>query len=309
MTEEIPTLRPSFLDIGQTGKNSLENAHFLLLPVPYEYTVSYGTGTREGPASLIQASHHVELLDEELNFEPWKESGIHTLPAHSFRQPPETFIHGLRDHIRKVWRPGAFLFTIGGEHSITLAPVEVAAERTKGLSILQLDAHADLRDEYAGSPFNHACVMRRSMDVAPVVQVGIRCVSEDEVHYCNSEKVRTFLMQEHRDIPSLIPQVLEALTEDVYVTIDVDGLDPSVIPGTGTPVPGGLGWWETLDLLREVCRTKNVVAADIVELAPIEGTVVSEYAAARLAYKMMGYVTARRLGKLRPGSRARVPGG
>jgi agmatinase len=167
------------------------------------------------------------------------------------------------------------------------------------LSILHIEAHADLRDDYFGTPYSHACAARRMMHyVKKIVQVGIRSVSTDEFKYCNSEKVRTHFMYNHRDMSKLIPQVLDELSETVSISIDVDGLDPSVIPGTGTPVPGGLQWWGTMDLLREVARHKTVVAADIVELAPIPGIQVSEFATAKLAYKIIGYVAAKKLGKL-----------
>lgn len=292
------THRPTFLGIGNQGTNSHEKAFFLLLPVPYEYTVVYGRGTRDGPAALIQASSHLEALEEEYSLETWRQSGIHTLPAHALQAEPEVFLADLSAHIRRVWRPETFLFTVGGEHTLTEGPLRVVAERYSELSVLHIDAHADLRDEYRGSRFNHACAARRMMEYAPIVQVGIRSVAAEEARYCNSERVRTFFMHKHRDVKLMIPQVIDSLSENVYISIDLDGLDPSVVPGVGTPVPGGLGWYETLDLLREVCRAKTVVAADVVELAPVRGSNISEYAAARLVYKLMTYVTARRLGKL-----------
>lgn len=301
---------PTFLGITEADskRNAPDQAYFQMLPVPYEATVSYRGGTRDGPRAILDASLHVELFDEEFRFEPWKEAGIHTLPSFASPEPPEIFIPALSEHIRRIWRPDTFLFTLGGEHSITEGPLAVAAERCPGLSVLQIDAHADLRDEYQGSRFNHACAARRMMEYCAVVQVGIRSVSEDEVQYCNSERVRTFFRYEYRDVRTLIPKVLESLSENVYITIDVDGLDPSVIPGTGTPVPGGLGWYETLDILRAVCRSKNVVSADLTELAPIAGTTVSEFASARLVYKLVTYVTARRGGRLRNEPFSRLSG-
>ncbi|HLG42911.1 MAG TPA: agmatinase, partial [Planctomycetota bacterium] len=290
--------RPTFLGVGNAGINAYEKAFFHLLPVPYERTVVYGKGTRDGPMALIEASAHLEGLEEEFQIETWRNSGIHTLPSHASQTDPEAFLADLSAHIRKAWRPETFLFTVGGEHSVTEGPLRVVAERYSDLSVLQIDAHADLRDEYHGSRFNHACAARRMMEYAPVVQVGVRSVSVEEARYCNSERVRTFFMHKHRDVKALIPQVVDALSENVYISIDVDGLDPSVIPGVGTPVPGGLGWYETLDLLREVCRSKTVVAADLMELAPMRENHISEYTAARLVYKLMTYVTARRLGKL-----------
>lgn len=286
--------------MGNFGEKyvAYESSYALVLPAPYEYTVCYGKGTRDGPRSIIEASPQIEPLDEELGFEPLKALGIHTLPAYAVQVEPGAYVKGLGEHVSKYYRKDKLLLTIGGEHTITEGPLMVVARAYPHLSILHIDAHADLRDEYQGTPYSHACAARRMMHyVRKIIQVGIRSVAQEEYKYCNSEKVRTYFRHQHRDVTKLIPQILDELSEHVYISIDVDGLDPSIIPSTGTPVPGGMGWWETLDLIREVAKHKTVVAADLVELAPVPGFHLSEYTTAKLAYKIIGYAGAKHLGK------------
>ena len=273
-----------------------KTSKFIILPMPMEATVSYKRGTRHGPDALIRASHHVEYFDEEHWNEPW-EAGIATLePVDVSGEAPVVFKRAA-DTVEPFIRNGQFVFTIGGEHALTEGPLSGVARVHKKISVFHIDAHADLRDSYHGSKYNHACAARRMMEYADIVQVGIRSISEDEYHYCNSKTVKTFLRHKHLDNKKLIPKVLDALGDTVYISIDLDGLDPSIMPGVGTPVPGGLGWYETLDLLRAVILNKNVVAADVVELCPLPDEVVSEFTAARLVYRMIGYVVAKASGK------------
>ncbi|MHC4606937.1 MAG: agmatinase [Planctomycetota bacterium] len=278
-----------FLDIPEAHTDP-ERARFVVLPVPYEATVCYRKGTRFGPDAIIRASHHVEFFDEEAQGEPWKE-GIATLPAVDVRGEAPEVLGRIADVVEPFVRKGRIVFTIGGEHALSEGPVSAVARVHKSFSVLHVDAHADLRAEYEGTKHSHACAARRMMEHAKIVQVGIRSVSEDEVELCSSKRVKTFFAHRHRNMKTLIPKVLAALGRNVYVSFDLDGLDPSIMPGVGTPVPGGLGWYDALDLLRAVIQKKNVVAADVVELSPLPNENVSEYTAARLVYKMMAYFT------------------
>lgn len=268
-----------------------DKCQFVVIPAPYEFTTTQDKGTRYGPAAIIDASHHVEFYDDELKIQTVKETGIFTtVPPNETNERPEKFLPNLERAVECVLKDGKFPFVLGGEHSITEGPVKAVAAKYKNLSILHFDAHCDLRKSYHGSKFNHACAAHRMMQFAKVVQVGIRSVSEDEYQYCNTDKVRTYLMCENRNIGQLIPKVLKDLTDTVYITIDIDGLDPSIAPGTGTPVPGGLLWYDVLEILRATCRAKTVVGADVTEVRPISGNSITECLGAKLVYRLMGYV-------------------
>ncbi len=299
MDNEGTTDTPEFLGIPKESRTPLEKSFFVILPCPYEQSTTYGKGTRFGPQAIINASYQVELFDEEMWLETWKIFGVSTIKPFTHSDSPEIFMNELSNYARPFVKKGKFVLMLGGEHAITEGLLKPVAEKYKNLSVLQFDAHADMRKEYHGSKFNHACAAHRMMQYCKVVQVGIRSISEDEYKYCNTKKVRTFLRHANLNIDKLVKDVLNELTENVYITIDVDGLDPSIIPGTGTPVPGGLSWEESTRILREVIAKKKVVAADVTELAPISGTHVSEFATARLVYKIISYVTAKKLGKLK----------
>ena len=269
---------------------SLERAAFAVLPVPYERTVSYGKGTRRGPAAIIDASPQVELWDEEAKAETWKK-GIFTaqpvdcsLPEARFFPHLERTVEGLLSSTRAV------PFFLGGEHSVTQALLPPFIKRHKNLSILHFDAHADLRVSYHGDRHSHACAVYPASRTNRVVQVGIRSVGHDERQFHNAGNVKTHLMHENQDLRKLERAVLRELTDTVYLTIDVDGFDPSVMPGTGTPQPGGFGWYEALRLFKAVCKNKRVVGVDVVEVAPVKGSHVSELTAAKLVYRLMGYL-------------------
>ncbi|OGR65576.1 MAG: agmatinase [Elusimicrobia bacterium GWB2_63_22] len=269
---------------------SLERAAFAVLPVPYERTVSYGKGTRRGPAAIINASPQVELWDEEAKSETWKK-GIFTaqpvdcsLPEARFFPHLERTVEGLLSSTR------AIPFFLGGEHSVTQALLPPFIKRHKNLSILHFDAHADLRVSYHGDRHSHACAVYPASRTNRVVQVGIRSVGHDERQFHNAGNVKTHLMHENQDLRKLERAVLRELTDTVYLTIDVDGFDPSVMPGTGTPQPGGFGWYEALRLFKAVCKNKRVVGVDVVEVAPVNGSHVSELTAAKLVYRLMSYL-------------------
>lgn len=271
---------------------SWEAARVVVLPVPYEATTSYGPGTRSGPRAILEASGYVELYDEELDAEPWQ-VGICTLPYLELPAAgPEAAVAALRDVYARLLDAAGdrFLLTLGGEHSISSAPVSAWVDRLGDeLSVLQLDAHSDLRDSYQGTPFSHACVMRRVLDrTSRIASVGIRSLTREERQLIEERGITTVFAEELRG-EGWIEKALDALGPDVYVTFDVDFFDPALVPATGTPEPGGGTWWQALDLLRAVFRERNVVGADIVELAPGLGPIASGVVAARLAYKMVGY--------------------
>ncbi len=271
---------------------SEKDARFLVWPLPYEKTTSYKKGTRRGPEALIDGSWGVELWDEELDRQTYL-AGIHTLPAPSMpdREPAEKIFPRLeREAARLAAMTGKTVFSIGGEHSLSQAVIPPFIRRHPGLSILHFDAHADLRPTYDGSPHNHACAMYPISKLAKIVQVGIRSIAEEEAHLVDAGKVVTYPIFENRDMKRLIPKVLKHLGPKVYISIDLDGFDPAVIPGVGTPQPGGYGWFETIDLLRTVIAARTVVGVDIMELCPLKDTVTSELAAAKLVYKMMGFL-------------------
>lgn len=269
---------------------TFERAQAVVLPVPFDRTTTYVPGTRNGPREIIQASTHMETWDEEAGKDVHSSGAIFTLPE---MELPFGEMAPVMEELRRVageiLDAGKFLVTLGGEHSITPPIVAAAASRHPGLSVLQIDAHADLRDEYMGTPFNHACAMRRALEHAPVTQVGIRSMSAEEAQAVGRLKTRIFYDFDMRKNPSWIDDVLGGLTQTVYVTIDADGLDPAIMPAVGTPEPGGLSWYEALALLKAVFTTRTVVACDLVELCPIPGLVAPNFLCAKLVYKMLTY--------------------
>lgn len=299
MSEPPVTSNPNFLGVFESGYGNYEQAAFVIVPAPYEYTVTYGQGARYGPQGIITASYEVELEDDEFGIETYRLAPVHTVAPYGPTAPPEDYLKGLEAYIARFARPDKFIITLGGEHSISEAPLRAMAKLYGEFSVLQIDAHANLREEYRGSKFSHACAGRRMMHYAKkLVQVGVRCITRQEKEHWKSGKVKTFLMHENRDVKALIPKMLAELEGPVYIAIDVDGFDPSVVPGTGTPVPGGFGWYDVLDILRETVRHKTVIGADVTELAPIPDSSLSEFTIALLIYKLMTYVTAKKLGKL-----------
>jgi agmatinase len=261
----------------------------VILPVPVDRTTSYVPGTRNGPREILQASAHMELWDEELGVEIHR-AGIYTLPE---MELPFGELTPLMAEIRRVaaeiFARDKFLVTLGGEHSITPPIVAAAAAQHSGLSVLQVDAHADLRDSYMGSPHNHACAMRRTLEYAPVTQVGIRSMSTEEAEVAPRLNTTIFYDTTMRNDPRWIDRVIDTLSGPVYITIDVDGLDPAIMPSTGTPEPGGLSWYEILALLRSTMERRTVVGADIVELSPLPGLMAPNFLCAKLVYKLLTY--------------------
>ena len=266
----------------------LEAARAVVLPLCYEQAVSYGTGCGQGPLHLLEASVQLERLDEE-TLTPWGAAGIHTLAPVYPAGDPKAAVAQMAAAAAPVLERGQFLLTLGGDHAVSLGPMSAAAHRWPDMGVLQVDAHLDLRDTWNGSPYNHGCVMRRVMDDMGLaaVQVGIRSVAPEEADYIGRRGLRPFWAHDMDPADNRwIDAVVAALPERVYLTIDLDGLDPAVLPGTGTPEPGGLSYRQVIALIRAVGARKTVVAADIVELAKIPGTQVSEYTAARIAAKV-----------------------
>jgi agmatinase len=274
-----------------------EHARVVILPVPLDRTTSYVAGTRNGPHEILVASSHMELWDEETGTDVHS-IGIFTLPEMEF---PFGSIDEVVEEIRRVASElvarGKFPVVIGGEHSITPPIVAAVAERHPGLSVLQIDAHADLRDSYMGTPHNHACAMRRVLDYAPTTQVGIRSLSPEEAAAIPSLRTHVFYDFNMRAEPRWMDRVIDTLSDTVYLTIDVDGLDPAIMPATGTPEPGGLSWYEVLGLLRRVAERKHVVGFDLVELSPMGGNVAPNFLCAKLIYKFLTYRFGREVGR------------
>ena len=267
----------------------LERSRYVVLPVPYEGTVSYLPGTAGGPAAILDASAQVEYFDEELRGE-FVQAGIATCPLLAPAPGPQEQMLRVRQAAEPIVQADRFLLTLGGEHSITAPLVELMVQRQGPLSVLQIDAHADLRESYQGSPFSHGSVMRRVLErTGSLCQVGIRSFSREEHESC-PEQVRNFITpQVIARQADWIDRAMALLGPKVYVTIDIDGFDPAFAPGTGTPEPGGLDWAQVTGLLRRVCRQRRVVGADIVEVRPIPPSHITEYLAARLAYKIIAY--------------------
>ncbi|MHC4164262.1 MAG: agmatinase [Planctomycetota bacterium] len=275
-----------------------EKARVVLVPVPYERTTTYNRGTAAGPAALLEASLQVELFDEETRTEPLQ-AGLAVLEPVQTDAMPDVLAGRLAEISAPHLQAGRIVGCLGGEHSLSLGPIRAAAGQYPGLGVLQIDAHPDLRDTYEGTRYGHGCVMRRVLEssaVARLVQVGLRAVSEEDDEVLRTEpRVRPFYAKDLSGrARRWIDEVVAACPEKVYVSFDLDGLDPSVVPGTGTPEPGGLGWWEALALLRAVIEEREVVAFDIVELLPTPASTVSEFAAAKLLFKILAYLAARR---------------
>jgi agmatinase len=266
-----------------------ENARVVILPVPLDRTTSYVAGTRNGPHEILVASSHMELWDEETETDIHG-IGIFTLPE---MELPFASMDEIVGDIRRVTAEliarGKFPVVLGGEHSITGPVVAAVAAQHPNLSVLQIDAHADLRDTFMGTPHNHACAMRRVLEHARCTQVGIRSLSPEEALAAPSLATKIFYDWNMRQDPNWMDRVVDSLSETVYITIDCDGFDPAIMPATGTPEPGGLTWREGLTLLRRVIESRNVVGCDLVELSPMAGNVAPNFLCAKLVYKILSY--------------------
>ena len=265
-----------------------ETAKYVLIPVPYDGTSTFIKGTDKGPQAIIDASDSLELYDIQYDIEAYLD-GIHTDKPTLDLSSPEKMVNSVYQRVKEFLVENKCIGLLGGEHSISIGAIRAVSEWFPQLSVLQIDAHADLRDSYHNSPYNHACVMRRVQAYANVVQVGIRNVCREEQGYIIPENI--FYAHQIHNNTQWIEQVLERLTDNVYLTIDLDGLDPSILPATGTPLPGGLDWYSLLQLLEKVISSKKVVAFDVVELCPQAQNKASDVLAAALVYKIMALMS------------------
>lgn len=266
-----------------------DNAQFHILPVPYEESVSYGGGTSLGPAAILEASWQLETWDGKSN--PSLD-GIFTHPPVCMDGDAPTVINAIADATAGIVRQGKFPIALGGEHTVTYGVIKGLLDAgVTDFGVVQIDAHADLRDAYEGNPYSHASVMKRIVDEdIPLFQLGIRAYCEEEIATRKTHQVK------HIDADVLVPRNIQSIElpddfpDKVFFTVDIDGLDPSVFPSTGTPVPGGLGWYQTLSLFESVAKQRDIIGFDVMEFAPIKGFHAYEFSAALLTYKLMGIV-------------------
>lgn len=268
--------------------SDLNSSQVVILPVPFDLTTTYQHGAQKGPAALIEASRNMELYDIETNSSPYL-VGIHTAEAIQ-ATTSEQMLKEVYEQTAHYLAQDKLVVTLGGEHSISFAPIKAHAERFPGLSILQIDAHADLQEAYEDNPWSHASVMARVRElpsISSIVAVGIRSMSEEEAKVL--DRKRTFFGHELDLAGTWIDQVVELLSDQVYITFDLDGFDSSLMPSTGTPEPGGLGWNQAMALLRRVAEKRTIVGFDVIELCPSSSNVAPDYLAAKLVYKILGY--------------------
>ena len=272
-------------------------AAVVVVPIPYEATTSYRKGCQHGPAAVLEASDQLEAYDEELGTSPCHDLGIYTCEplADTNRHPAldsgEMLVQTSQG-IVPFLQDGKFVVAIGGEHAITTGVVQAfQAVTTEPFTVVQIDAHGDMRHQFEGSEHNHACVMRRVLELGlPTLPVGIRAICQEEADLIREKNIPVFWAREMADNPHWIDQAIAAIkTQKVFLTIDMDGFDPGFMPGVGTPEPGGLGWYEGLKFCRRLFQQKEVIGCDVMELAPIHGSVVSEFSTAKLVYKLIGY--------------------
>jgi agmatinase len=285
----------SFLDPVRADAADPTSARAVVIPFGLEASVSYGGGTAAGPAAILAASQQLELYDDELGCEPYLDYGVAALREPPIACPIGPALDQLAGTVETVLTAGKFPLVLGGEHSLTAGAIRPFAERHKDPVVLQFDAHADLRDGYQGEQYSHASAMRRVLDNPGVslVSVGIRAVSTPEVEFYDANRDRITIYWAKDQARWNIDEIVRPLAgRPVYVTFDIDALDAAVMPATGTPTPGGLGYWQALAILRRACAVGNVVGADLVEFAPIKGFHAYDYTAAALAYKMLSYALA-----------------
>lgn len=286
----------SFLDPIRADAGDPGNARAVVIPFGLEASVSYGGGTAAGPAAILRASQQLELYDEELAKEPYLDWGVAALREPVIRRPIAAALDQLASLVDAVLGQGKFPLVLGGEHSLTAGAIRPLVARHPDLVVLQLDAHADLRDGYQGEPFSHAAAMRRVLDQPGVtlVSVGIRAISKEEAAFYEANRDRITIHWAKDQASWDIERIVAPLAgRPVYVSFDIDALDGAIMPATGTPTPGGLGYWQALAILRRACAVGRIVAADLVEFAPIPNMHAFDYTAAALAYKLLAYALSR----------------
>ncbi|KJD36997.1 agmatinase [Tamlana sedimentorum] len=264
----------------------LEQAKIVLIPVPYDGTSTWQKGADKGPEAFLDASENMELFDIETRTEVYKQ-GVFLAPAVTENSSPEAMVEAVHEATKKYIKKNKFVTLFGGEHSISIGTIRAFNEMYNNLTVLQLDAHADLRESYEGSICNHACAVYEASQTTNLIQVGIRSMDVIETTVLNEDK--TYFAHDMAIDDSWMDSAIDQMTDNVFITIDLDAFDPSILPSTGTPEPGGLLWYETLDFLKQVFEEKNVVGFDIVELCPNKNEKSSDFLAAKLYYKMLSY--------------------
>lgn len=283
--------------LGYEVAATYDAAKVAILPIPYEATTTYRRGCENGPDAILEASHQVEYYDEELDWEIGRDVGIYTHPAIADTRHQTVSANQMlkvtQETVYQLIQDGKFVIALGGEHSITTGVVAAYRQENpdEPFTVVQIDAHGDLRYEYEGSIHNHACVMRRIVDMGlPTVQIGIRAICKEEADLIKEKNLIVFRAREIASQLDWIEQAIAAIpTQKVFLTIDLDGIDPTLIPGVGTPEPGGLNWYALILFLHRVIETHQVIGLDVMELAPIVDSVVSQFTAAKLVYKLIGY--------------------
>jgi agmatinase len=277
--------------LGYEADSKINNK-VVVIPFGLEKSVSYGSGTRDGPKEIIKASHQVELFDEDLNKEPYKSIGIRTLKPFKIKKNLKAAINQLSEINKKIISENKFPLVLGGEHSLTPGSIKPFAKKYKQLTILHFDAHADLREKYNGEKFSHACAIKRCLDFknVKIISFGIRNLSSNEMNFYNAnrKKIKIFWAKDksHWNLNE-VKKIF--LGKNVYITFDVDSFDSSIMPATGTPEPGGLMWDDVISIIKTVCKSSNIVGADINELAPIKKFNSYNFLVAKLAYKILSY--------------------
>ena len=277
--------------LGISEHSSFDESKVVVLPFPYDSTTSFKGGTRDAPLAIINASRQVELYDDELETEICDKIGIHTFGEIMPNMAgPKYQTEVVKSVFADVLGAGKFPVMVGGEHSLSLGAVQAVKDYHPDVSVLQLDAHADLREEYEGTHYSHACVMKRIYDEGiKIAQVGVRNTSKEEAKFIKSNDIFSVTARQHRLGYYSIEDIVGALSDTVYITIDMDVFDPSEVPAVGTPEPGGLRWYEVIDILREVTLHKKVIGFDVVELCPMPGNPAPDFLTAKLIYKLIGY--------------------
>jgi len=269
--------------------SNYNDSRVVVLPIPYERTTTYVKGTKNGPSAIINASRNIEIYDEELE-KNISDVGICTLEELKSGEKSETMVNIINEKIKELINDKKFIIVVGGEHSITPGVVKAISEKNDDLSILQLDAHTDLREEYDGTKFSHACAMKRSREFTKnIVPVGIRSLCDGEADFIKKNNIKIFWAKDIFNKDNWIDEVISKLSKNVYITLDLDVLDPSIMPSVGTPEPGGLYYYQLLKLLKKVFMGRNVVGFDVVELCPNENNKSPDFTAAKIIYKMIGY--------------------
>lgn len=286
--------KKNFLAIAEDEFYSYKNSKFVIQSAPYEYTSSYLSGSDKGPEAILNASHFVELYDEELNQESYKLGGICTLHPMDFKRKVDAkAVKLIETETAKLLADNKFPITLGAEHTISLGCIKAIKEKTPDVHVLQIDAHSDLRASYNDNPYSHASVMYRVQELGvPLTQIGIRAQCIEEAQLIQSSKhIHTFYAHQIRNNANWAAEALKTLGDNVYISIDADGFDPSIVPAVGTAEPNGMQWNETIEFLKQVIATKNIVGFDVVEIAPVKGNILTEYTMAKLVYKLIGYLT------------------